>query len=130
MARFGKICQHAIHFSPRDDISAGQPYTHARRYELVFASSAGDSLLKRRKADEMEKQTLTVAEAARVMGIGLTKAYESVRSGRIPSVRFGRKYLIPRGALARMLESETRWAASPDRGRWEASSGERRHEDG
>ena len=79
----------------------------------------------------MEKQTLTVAEAARVMGIGLTKAYESVRSGRIPSVRFGRKYLIPRGALARMLESETRWAASPGRGHWDASDGgERRSEDG
>ena len=58
----------------------------------------------------MEKQTLTVSEAAKLMGVGLTMAYQYAREGRIPSVRFGRKYLIPIGALNAMLERETKWA--------------------
>ena len=51
----------------------------------------------------MERETLTVAEAARFLGIGKTTAYESVRAGRIPSVKFGVKYLIPKAALRAML---------------------------
>lgn len=53
----------------------------------------------------IEKRTLSVEEAAQFLGIGRSAAYEWVRTGRIPSVRLGRKFLIPVAALERLLES-------------------------
>lgn len=50
-----------------------------------------------------ERQTLTVAQAARVLGIGRNQAYEAVRRGEIPSVRIGRRIVVPRAALERLL---------------------------
>ena len=49
------------------------------------------------------KKTYTVEEVARVLGIGRTAAYEAVRLGTIPSVRIGRRILIPTTALDRLL---------------------------
>lgn len=44
----------------------------------------------------MEVQTYTVEEVAALLGIARNNAYEHVRSGDIPSIRMGRRYLIPR----------------------------------
>jgi excisionase family DNA binding protein len=46
---------------------------------------------------------LTVAEAARRIGIGRTKMYEYVSSGQIPSVKIGSLRRIPAEALATFL---------------------------
>ncbi len=51
----------------------------------------------------MERQTLTVEEAARALGIGRNTAYEAVRQGTLPVVRIGKRYLVPRAALHAML---------------------------
>jgi excisionase family DNA binding protein len=40
-----------------------------------------------------------VREAARILGTGRDSTYDLVKSGRLPSVRIGRRYLIPRDAL-------------------------------
>ena len=56
------------------------------------------------KADSPERQTLTVAEAARLLGIGRNTAYEAIRRRQIPSVRVGKRILVPLAALERMLE--------------------------
>ena len=53
---------------------------------------------------EEEKLTLTVNEASRVLGISRGLAYSMVKTGEIPSVRFGKRVLIPRRALERLLE--------------------------
>lgn len=53
----------------------------------------------------IDKKTLSVAEAAQYLGLGRTATYEAVRTGQIPSVRIGRRYLVPVAALERMLES-------------------------
>jgi excisionase family DNA binding protein len=47
--------------------------------------------------------TLTVEEAAATLGISRAFAYEAVRRGDIPSIRIGRRVLVPQAALARML---------------------------
>jgi len=48
---------------------------------------------------------LTVTEAARYLGIGRNAAYEAVRRGEIPSVKFGPRCIrVPRAGLQRMLE--------------------------
>jgi excisionase family DNA binding protein len=48
---------------------------------------------------------LTVAEAARRIGISRTKLYEYVASGEIPSVKIGRLRRIPADAVAEFLAS-------------------------
>jgi excisionase family DNA binding protein len=46
---------------------------------------------------------LTVEEAAKVLRVGRTAAYEAARRGEIPVVRVGRSLRVPRHALERML---------------------------
>ena len=53
-----------------------------------------------------EKVVYTVLEAAELLGLSRHTAYEGVRSGVIPSVRVGRRILVPRVALERMLEGD------------------------
>jgi excisionase family DNA binding protein len=50
--------------------------------------------------------TLKVEEAAKLLGIGRNTAYEAVRTGEIPVVKFGRRLLVPREALNRLLAQE------------------------
>lgn len=49
-------------------------------------------------------RTLTVPQAARILGIGRSAAYDAARRGDIPTIQIGRRVLVPRAALARMLE--------------------------
>lgn len=51
----------------------------------------------------MEKLVLTVEELAEALGIGRSTAYAAVRAGDIPSIRVGRRLLVPRVALERLL---------------------------
>ena len=55
----------------------------------------------------LERLTLSVEEAATVLGISRAFAYESVRRGDIPHVKIGRRLLVPRAALERLLDSAT-----------------------
>lgn len=47
---------------------------------------------------------ITVPEAAEMLGISRNFAYELVKQGQLPVIRFGRRLLIPRLALEKMLE--------------------------
>ena len=49
------------------------------------------------------QQTYSVDEVAALLGIGRNGAYEGVRSGQIPAIRIGKRILIPKAALDRML---------------------------
>ena len=51
-----------------------------------------------------EKKVLTVVEAAKELGISKGSAYEAARSGQIPTIRIGRRLIVPRAAFERMLE--------------------------
>ena len=42
---------------------------------------------------------VAVPDAARLLGIGTTLAWDLVRSGDLPSVKLGRRVLVPRAAL-------------------------------
>lgn len=50
-----------------------------------------------------EALTLTVPEVAALLRISRSSAYGAVRSGQIPSLRFGRSIRVPRAALERLL---------------------------
>ena len=60
---------------------------------------------RRRKPASHDHLTLTVEEAGEQLGISRALAYEAVRRGEIPSIKIGRRILIPKAALNRMLES-------------------------
>jgi excisionase family DNA binding protein len=49
-----------------------------------------------------------VPAAARLMGVGTTKAWELVRPGQLPSIRIGRRRLVTRQALDRFTERAER----------------------
>jgi len=54
-------------------------------------------------SDRIERATLTVDEAAKVLGVSRWAAYEAVKNGEIPTVRIGRRIVVPRIALDRLL---------------------------
>lgn len=48
--------------------------------------------------------TVTVEEAAALLGISRGSAYTAVANGELPVLRVGRRLLVPRLALERLLE--------------------------
>lgn len=57
------------------------------------------------------RSTMTVEEAAKALGISRATAYEAVSRGEIPAIRIGRRILIPKVALEKLLGGETGTAA-------------------
>ena len=55
----------------------------------------------------MDKQALSIKEAAETLGISVAKAYQAANSGEIPTVRIGKRILVLVAALERMLERVT-----------------------
>jgi excisionase family DNA binding protein len=51
-----------------------------------------------------EKKVMTVMEAAAELGISKGSAYEAARTGKIPTIRIGRRLIVPRAAFERMLD--------------------------
>jgi excisionase family DNA binding protein len=51
-----------------------------------------------------ESLVLTVGEAAKLLRLSKTTTYDQIRQGSIPSIRMGKRILVPRAALMRMLE--------------------------
>ena len=47
---------------------------------------------------------LTVTEAAKLLRLGRNAMYDSIRRAEIPAIRVGRRLLVPKGALFRMLD--------------------------
>ena len=56
--------------------------------------------------NQVEPKTLTVPEAAKLLGISRGSAYEAAKTGELPVVRIGKRLLVPIKALERMLEGE------------------------
>ena len=53
-----------------------------------------------------ERRTYTVDEAARIMGVSRSAAYEYAREGLIPIVRVGGRFLVPRVQFDRFIAGE------------------------
>jgi excisionase family DNA binding protein len=56
---------------------------------------------------------MTVTETATVLGISRSSAYECVRRGVIPSLRLGRRIVVPTTAIEALLDSASP-RATPD----------------
>lgn len=64
---------------------------------------------------EDERLTLTVEEAAKMLGIGRNLCYERVKTGDLPSIKIGRRILIPRRALEKFLEQAGKDKGGPQK---------------
>ena len=63
------------------------------------------------KAIPADRATVSIKEAAAILGIGLVPAYQAAQRGEIPTVRFGRRILVPKKALERLLDGDLKLAA-------------------
>ena len=54
-------------------------------------------------AEEEERLTESVREAAKEAGIGVNQAYEAIRRGEIPHIKFGKRILVLRKPWRKML---------------------------
>jgi excisionase family DNA binding protein len=52
---------------------------------------------------ESPRATLTIAETANYIGLSLGSTKAAINRGEIPSVRIGRRVLVPREALNRLF---------------------------
>lgn len=53
---------------------------------------------------EVERKTVSVEEAGRILGVGRVKAYELVKEGKLPCLKLGtRKFVVPLAALDKYL---------------------------
>ncbi len=51
-----------------------------------------------------ERLVISVEEARRLLGLSRGLMYDAVNSGQVPSIRIGRRILIPRALLGKMLD--------------------------
>jgi len=54
---------------------------------------------------DQERMTLSVEEAAAMLGISRALAYELIRKGELPRLRLGRRVVVPRRALEEYVAS-------------------------
>lgn len=57
---------------------------------------------------------VAVPDAARLLNIGTTLAWDLVRAGELPSVKLGRRVLIPRAVLERLARTDRIKEWDPD----------------
>ena len=57
-------------------------------------------------AAQLERQTYSVEEAAKVLGIGRGSAYRAVRSGELEAMKIGKRLLVPHAVLNRLLQTK------------------------
>ena len=66
--------------------------------------SNDDRHIRRTPASTDQRLTISVEEAGRLLGISRGLAYMLVNRGDIPSIRRGRRIVVPRRALERLLD--------------------------
>ena len=54
------------------------------------------------------RQTITVEQAARILGISRGLAYQMAREHRIPTLKFGKRLVVPKWAIERLLREPKR----------------------
>lgn len=56
----------------------------------------------------MQPVTINVAEAAQYLGVGKNRVYELLHESKLPFIRLGKNYRIPKKALDEWLENEVK----------------------
>lgn len=56
--------------------------------------------------NNVEKACFNTKETAKYTGLGITKTQEYIRAGIIPSIKLGRRYLVPIDTLDQWLHNQ------------------------
>ena len=67
--------------------------------------------------NQVDTRTVTVTQAARILGISRGSAYEAAKNGELPVIRIGKRLLVSMEALDRMLEPKLLIANDPMKNR-------------
>ncbi len=67
--------------------------------------------------NQVDTRTVTVTQAARILGISRGSAYEAAKTGELPVIRIGKRLLVSMEALDRMLEPKFSGANDPKENR-------------
>jgi excisionase family DNA binding protein len=51
-----------------------------------------------------DRPTLTIEEAGEILGLSRWAAYEAANKGLLPTIRIGRRWIVPRHALEKLLD--------------------------
>ena len=62
------------------------------------------------RTEEEGSAVLRVEQAARVLGIGRNTAYKMINEGVLPALRLGRRLVVPKPALQRLLNDPAAFA--------------------
>ena len=54
------------------------------------------------------RRTYDIGEVARLLGIGRNQGYEAAHRGDFPTIKIGKRLLVPKAALDRLLEAEAK----------------------
>lgn len=65
----------------------------------------------KQQARPEQRATLSISEVASLLGTGLNQTYEAARVGEIPTIKIGRRVLVPRAAFERLLADESQTTA-------------------
>jgi excisionase family DNA binding protein len=69
-------------------------------FNIVKANQAANQLM----TTGIERLTISVAEAGKMLGISRASAYKAVREGEIPVIKLGKRRVVPLAAITRMME--------------------------
>jgi len=76
-----------------------------------FSAAEGDNpgsnkevTLSARQADS-QRQTLSVEDAGEILGLSRGAAYARAKDGSLPTIRLGKRLLVPKAALDKLLMS-------------------------
>ena len=71
---------------------------------------------------QVERLTITVDEAAELLGISRALAYDMARTGKLPALRFGKRFVIPKKAIENLMQQAEKTAtqeqASEQKSQW------------
>jgi excisionase family DNA binding protein len=71
--------------------------------------------VKREQLPVAERLALTVDDAAKLLDISRSLAYEWVKNGTLPTIRVGNAVRVPRRALEAWIEFVVAWLLDPTR---------------
>lgn len=78
--------------------------SNSEKSKVSIGNSGGGGSGLPRHADLDKRLCITVPEAAAMLGLSRNFTYELVKRKELPVIQFGKRLLIPRIALEKMLE--------------------------
>jgi excisionase family DNA binding protein len=74
----------------------------------LSAGSALSPVGEAKLQSDSERRTVSVEQAGRILGISPGAAYAHAKDGSLPTIRLGKRLLVPKAALDKLLSVEVR----------------------